>query len=476
MIRREVTRLETKNRKKIWIIIGSLAGSIILCYLAVSVYFFGHFYINTEINGKDFSGKSAKAVEEYLNEQVKGYELRIIAQNNEVDVIQGSDISLVYKENSDIEDALKKQNPFLWIQSLFSKRSAHITIEVEYNESALIQKIQSINAVTQEQTEPVSAHPEFDGNSFIVQPEAYGTKVNMDVLNEKIKEYITEFKNELNMAQEGCYVSPRYTSDSPEVQKACDMMNEYLKAKITYKMDKDVVVDKELISTWLTYNDKMEVTLDQKKVSEWVSEFSKTYDTVYKTRSITTPTGKNATVSGGTYGWEIDEAKESTALLNNIKNGDIIEKEPVYCENQTAAVHGEQDWGTTYVEVDLTNQYMWYIKDGNIAMEANVVTGLPTAKCQTPQGVYSILEKKRNKTLIGETDPDTGEPIYRTPVAFWMRITWEGVGFHDADWQPYFGGELYKTDGSHGCINMSYSDAETLYSMLSIGDPVVVHY
>ena len=94
MIRREVTRLETKNRKKIWIIIGSLAGSIILCYLAVSVYFFGHFYINTEINGKDFSGKSAKAVEEYLNEQVKGYELRIIAQNNEVDVIQGSDISL----------------------------------------------------------------------------------------------------------------------------------------------------------------------------------------------------------------------------------------------------------------------------------------------------------------------------------------------------------------------------------------------
>lgn len=468
--------LQKMKSKKVLIITGSLAGSIILCYLAIAVYFFGHFYINTEINGKDFSGKSVEDVENYIKEQVEGYELKILEQNNEVDVIRGSDISLVYRETPAIEEALKKQNPLLWVRAFFSESSAHITIDVEYDENALNEKIQSINAVTKEQTEPVSAHPKFDGNLFIVEPETYGNKVDLDVLNEKIEESITEFKSELNMMEEGCYVLPQYTSDSQEVRKACDIMNEYLKANITYKMDKDVVVDKELISTWLTYDDSMEVKLDQNKVTEWMREFGKTYDTVNKTRSITTPTGKKAEVSGGTYGWEIDEKAEVTALLNNIKNGDVVEKEPVYCENKTAAVHAEQDWGTTYVEVDLTEQYMWYIQDGNVAMEADVVTGLPTAKRQTPQGVYSILEKKRDKTLIGETDPDTGEPIYKTPVSFWMRITWEGVGFHDAVWQPYFGGELYKTNGSHGCINMSYSDAEKLYGMLSTGDPVVVHY
>ena len=143
---------------------------------------------------------------------------------------------------------------------------------------------------------------------------------------------------------------------------------------------------------------------------------------------------------------------------------------------QEAASHSEQDWGTTYAEVDLTDQHMWYIVDGSVAFEADVVTGLPTPERETPSGVYSILELKRDKTLVGETDPATGKPIYETPVSYWMRVTWTGVGFHDATWQPYFGGSLYQTNGSHGCINMSYDDAATLYSMLSIGTPVVMHY
>ena len=44
---------------------------------------------------------------------------------------------------------------------------------------------------------------------------------------------------------EECYVMPKYTSESPEVQAACDTMNEYCKASITYTMeDENVVVDK----------------------------------------------------------------------------------------------------------------------------------------------------------------------------------------------------------------------------------------
>ena len=124
MIRREVTRLETKNRKKIWIIIGSLAGGIILCYLAVSVYFFGHFYINTEINGQSFSGKTVSDVEEYIKNQVQDYELTVIEQNNETDVIKGTDISLTYQENNDIEDALSAQNPLLWPMAFFEKSTS----------------------------------------------------------------------------------------------------------------------------------------------------------------------------------------------------------------------------------------------------------------------------------------------------------------------------------------------------------------
>ena len=465
---------KVSSGKKPWIIAGSIAAGLIVIYLGISAFFIGHFFINTTINGKDFSGKSAADVEKYLKEGGSECELELIELKNETDVIKGSDISLVYKEDSSVEDALKKQNPILWVTSFFSKSSQNINIQVDYDEKALEEKIQSIKAVTQEQTDPVSAYPKFDGESFVIEPEVYGTAVNMDVLSEKIKEHITEFAPTLNMLEEECYKLPKYTSESPEVQAACDTMNQYCKASITYSMTENVVVDKNLISSWLTYDDNMQVILKEDAVREWMRNFGAAYDTVGTTRTITSPDGKTAEVSGGTYGWSVDEETETQNLISSITNGEVVTREPVYA--QTAASHSAQDWGTTFIEVDLSTQHMWYIVDGSIAFQADVVTGLPTPDMATPAGVYSILYTERNATLVGEKDPATGEPIYRTPVSYWMPFTWQGHGFHDATWQPGFGGNLYQSLGSHGCVNMSYSDAGTLFGMISSGTPVVLHY
>ena len=50
-----------------------------------------------------------------------------------------------------------------------------------------------------------------------------------------------------------------------------------------------------------------------------------------------------------------------------------------------------------------------------------------------------------------------------------------GIGFHDATWQDYFGGDRYTYAGSHGCINMPYEKAKTLYNNISTGYYVVVY-
>lgn len=466
-------RRKKSMSKKPWIIAGSIVGALLVIYLGAAVFFMSHFLVNTTVNGKDFSGKTAADVEDYLKEQVEEYELTIQEQNNVSDVISGTDISLTYKENSQVEDALDAQNQLLWIVSLFAKSSADVTIEVEYDEAALQERIENLQAVTAEQTDPVSAHPEYDGNSFVVAEEQYGTKVDMETLTAKIEQYITEFNPTLDMMDEECYVMPAYTSDSPEVQAACDEMNSYLKASITYPMDESIVVDKQLISGWITYDAEMNVTFNEDAVREWMREFSSKYDTVGTSRTITTPTGKTAEVSGGTYGWIVDEAAETENLINSIKNGEVAEREPAY--KQTAASHGAQDWGNTYIEVDIAAQHMWYIVDGSIAMESDVVTGLPADGRDTPTGVYSILYTERDSTLKGEVDPATGKPSYETPVAFWMPFTWQGHGFHDATWQSSFGGSRYQTNGSHGCVNMPYDKAEQLFGMISAGTPVIVH-
>lgn len=460
--------------KKLWIVLGSVVGVIALVYCGIAAYFSGHFYLNTTINGKDFSGKNVATVEAYFQSVISEYSLSILGQNQERESIEGKEIDLVYQDGAQIRDALKSQNPFLWPKAFFTKSIEELNVDVDYNEEKLGQKISSLNVVTQEQTDPVSAMPRYNGTMFVVEPERLGTKVDLEVLTEKIKEAISYSKDELDLVSQDCYVHPKYNTQSPEVQAACDKMNEYCRASITYKMDQDIVVNHKVISTWLTCDDNMNVVFDEKKVKEWLKEFAKKYDTVGKKRSITSPEGKTVNVSGGTYGWSIDEKSELSSLTDSIKKGEVISREPKY-EKKAASKSG-QDWGNTYVEVDIQAQHMWYIVDGAVAMEADVVTGVPNPARETPTGVYSILEMKKNKTLVGAINPSTGRPSYRTPVAYWMRVTWTGIGFHDATWQSKFGGNRYKTGyGSHGCINMSLSEAGNLYGMLSVGTPVIIH-
>ena len=57
----------------------------------------------------------------------------------------------------------------------------------------------------------------------------------------------------------------------------------------------------------------------------------------------------------------------------------------------------------------------------------------------------------------------------------WMRITWDGVGLHDASWRSSFGGTIYRNNGSHGCINLPKKYAYVLYDEVYTGIPVVVY-
>ena len=50
-----------------------------------------------------------------------------------------------------------------------------------------------------------------------------------------------------------------------------------------------------------------------------------------------------------------------------------------------------------------------------------------------------------------------------------------GIGFHDANWRGEFGGAIYKTNGSHGCVNLPPSKAAALYELVYKGMPVICY-
>ena len=82
-------------------------------------------------------------------------------------------------------------------------------------------------------------------------------------------------------------------------------------------------------------------------------------------------------------------------------------------------------------------------------------------------GVWAIDAKKHDAVLKGEG--------YTQPVTYWMPFN-GNVGIHDADtWRSQYGGEIYKTSGSHGCVNTPTANAEKIFNTVEIGTPVIVY-
>ena len=61
---------------------------------------------------------------------------------------------------------------------------------------------------------------------------------------------------------------------------------------------------------------------------------------------------------------------------------------------------------------------------------------------------------------------------YESHVDYWMPFN-GGIGFHDASWRNKFGGTIYQTSGSHGCVNLPPASVPAFYDMLYKGIPVI---
>ena len=463
-----------KRKKTAAIVAGIIIGVLVLIYVGFAIFFSSHFMFFTKINGTDFSLKSVSQVEAYMKQQVADYVLTLKESDGGSEKISGSDISLMYVPGEQLEKLAKKQNNFLWITSLWNHPKITSEIGVEYDKDALAKITEGLECLKPEnQTVSVDAHPEFQNDKFVVVPEVVGTQIDTEKFNEAVTKAINGFKPTLDLFKTGCYILPRFVSDSQEVVAATDAMNRYLGANVTYDFNPATeVVDASVISQWVTVDADMNVTFNEEAVRAFIQSLADKYDTKGKPRTFTTATGNTVNVTGGSYGWKIDQEAEYNALIANIQNAETVTREPNYASR--AASHEGNDVGSTYAEVDLSNQMMYFVQNGQVVLQSGIVTGNPNKGNGTPQGVYSLAYKALDQVLRGTKKPD-GTYEYETPVKFWMPFN-GGIGFHDATWQSSFGGSRYQTNGSHGCVNLPYDVAAQLYNLITAGTPVVCHY
>jgi lipoprotein-anchoring transpeptidase ErfK/SrfK len=110
-------------------------------------------------------------------------------------------------------------------------------------------------------------------------------------------------------------------------------------------------------------------------------------------------------------------------------------------------------------------------RNGDVAQTFPMSMGKPGH--ETPNGTYYVQQKFRDIVMDSATYgvPSTSPDGYRLDVALAVQFDNSGNFVHSAPWSVADQGVR---DVSHGCINISPSDAQWFYDNFGVGDPIVV--
>ncbi len=449
-------------------------------YGGMTYYYSGRFFEGTTINGIDCSGMTAIEAEQAVAEKVEDYEIEIRARNVDTEYIDGSEINYKYASQGEILKILKEQKPYEWIKGLSEKRSYTVQTKATFDRNLLQEKVRSLEAAKEEnQVAPENAYVAFQNNQFQIVPETEGSELVLKSAYQALCRAVTDEVTSIDLGEEpSVYAAADLTSSSEELIETVDAYNNMANASITYDFgDTQQTLDGDTIKSWLTFDERGQLIDDEASfrshVRQYVADVAAKYDTVGTERAFTATSGRTVYVYGSAYGWLMDQESETNQLIQDIRRGGKTTRQPVYY--MTANSHGYNDFGNTYIEVDLSFQYMYYYKNGALIFDSPIVSGMKSDPSRaTPSGVYKLYSKQSPAVLRGPQRPD-GTYEYETNVTYWMPFN-GGIGFHDATWQPYFGGDRYIWGGSHGCINLPYNNAAMLYQIIEYNVPIICFY
>ena len=455
-------------------------GILFICIYAFGcIYYQNRFMSRTTINGMNVAGINYQKATQKIQEHIDKRTMTLIFLDGEKEILTQENIGFTFNQNNDIKKEIKKQNAFLWFTHWFYQDNITINNLFIVDEKKLETSLSQLKHLQDDyQVAPAYAKVQYKDHNFSIAKETIGSKIQKDILIQKITTAFQNGETELNVEEVGGYVKPKTTSEDESLKKLLEAAKKYCDVSITYKtINEDVVLDGNTLVSWLSIDESGNYYKDdnefKKQATEFVKKLSKNINIIGKKKTFTGAHGRKINVSGGNYGYKLKQEKEVEGLLKDIQAGKKGMRTPVTTGIQASYDNG--GLGQTFIEIDMTKQHFWYHKNGKIVLESDIVSGLPSdPHKKTPAGTYYIYFMQLNRTLRGEIQAD-GKPEYETPVAYWMAFN-GGIGLHDATWQSRFGGDVYYTRGSHGCINLPLKVAAELYDMVKVNTPVVCYY
>lgn len=463
----------SKTRK---IILGIFASVpiILVLYIAFVVHFTNIFMCGTYINGIYCTGYTVEECNQLL---MRDYQQDYIELQDESNIryrVTYEEIDGKVDFVEAISSIMNQQNPYLWIVRLFHPMSYTVTAKISYNSLMLDKAITESGMFDKQKDLKLDVFIEESENGYVLKDNRKGY-LNPEKVLSSAENAIKSQENFVDLEETGCYENLEYTDEMRATIDLWSKVDAYQNScKVVYDMgDIQIPVDASVACHFIQLNEDNtfmldengELVFDKDGVAEFINSLAAQYDTYGVVRKFKTTNGDIKEIKGGTYGSTLDQKAEVKYLTDAFLNQTEEIHIPSY--TRSTSIRGKDDIGDTYIEVDMTNQVMYFYNDGELELETSVVTGNLAKRHDTPEGINYVYAKQKNRILRG--------PGYASFVKYWMPVK-GGIGIHDASWRDEFGGEIYKTNGSHGCINTPLEKMEALYDEVKVGTPVVMYY
>lgn len=464
--------------KKKWLKTSILILFIILIqimavYVGLSIYYKNAFEYGTWINGIYCTGKSINEVNEELVGQFQYDGITVYDKNQNSYFINAEDIDYQFDFKESLKLYLGRQNSWLWIDSFWKVRKDSLTPVVSFDEVKFEECFEQMPFLLEgkQENREISIIKTNQGYELLNERT---NVLNIEEAKQAILQAVENSETEISLTEASCYHDLELTPQMQDTLAMWELIEDFQDCGIVYQMgDEQIPIDASVVCDWILLDEKGDFMLDdtgalqlrEGAVEEFIEELAKEYDTVGGTRTFQSTRGDLITIEGGIYGNKLDKKAEiaylEEAFVNKVKEVHT----PIY--TQMGMKQGKDDIGDTYIEVDMTEQTMYYYQNGELMIETPIVTGNTSRRMGTPEGVNYVYLKQTDRILRGEG--------YASHVNFWMPVK-GNIGIHDAAWRSNYGGTIYKTNGSHGCINTPYDAMVKIYEMVEVGTPVVMFY
>lgn len=367
----------------------------------------------------------------------------------------------------------EQMNPAAFTALSYEQKMA-VVCEVKTPQTALAVESLNLEAVfadldAKERHAATDAYARLEDGGYRVVPEQPGTELRREtvvtVLAEALKTVTVDTERvhgvNVELTDYDCYLPPEQTVETALFDYAAQLDTDLTGVAVTvnFQGSEETLLTAEYVGV----NAEGVLQIEEARLAAQVEQWAEQYD------RVGTPYLLNTYVEGPVpmrflpVDYQLDTEALTAQLVEQMRMAQsAVIDAPFLCLR-----NGEPfSLGDTYVEVDIKNQVMTYFKEGDVLVTTDIVSGSAWLS-PTPEGLYQVDNMTTDAWLYGED--------YTVFVEYWVGFIGFWYGLHDASWRTDFGGDNYRTNGSHGCINTPTEAITQIYNNIELGTPVIVH-